>query len=72
MSALRDTRREIFPLFLLFVGVQDLLRVFREFALGISVIDTDIYYSICSAGPMATDKHVSSDFSFVLVPVAFN
>jgi hypothetical protein len=42
MSALRDTRREIFPLFLLFVGFQDLRRVFREIALGISVSDTDV------------------------------
>ncbi len=72
MSALRDTRREIFPLFLLFVGVQDLLRVFREIDLGISVSDTDIDDAICSAGPKATDKQVSSEFTFVLVQVASN
>ena len=72
MSALRDTRREIFPLFLLFVGFQDLRRVFREIALGISVSDTDIDDAICSAGPKATDKLVSSEFTFVLVQVASN
>jgi hypothetical protein len=33
------------------VGFQDLRRVFREIALGISVSDTDIDDAICSAGP---------------------
>jgi hypothetical protein len=37
MSALRDTRREIFPLFLLFVGFQDLRRV-PLFSLKVTIV----------------------------------
>jgi hypothetical protein len=69
MSALRNTRREIFPLFLLFLRFQDLGGVFREIALGIGVSDTDINDAICSMGPKTTDKQVSSEFTLVLMQV---
>jgi hypothetical protein len=50
MMTLCNTKRKIFPLFILFVGFQDLGGVSREIALGtgIGIGDTDINDSICS------------------------
>jgi hypothetical protein len=72
MTSLRNARREVFPLLSLFVGFQDLGRVFREIALCVCISDTDINDAICLALPKTTDTQVSSVGTSVLMQVAGN
>jgi hypothetical protein len=72
MTTLLKTRLQVFPLFLLFVGFQDLGGVFVEIALSIGIRDTNIDDSICAASPKAANKQVSAKLISVFVQVAGN